>query len=1058
MRLPTILLFLMLGVVGVYAQPVITTQPASQTVGLGATVTFSVTATDAKAISYQWQFNGTAIGLATSATLTLSSVTPSQAGTYTVYVYDSVNGVTSVAATLSLTGGPVINSSLNAYGYSQTHPFLYTITAEYSPTSFGATGLPPGLSVNTTSGVISGIPTTTGTFQVTLTALNASGTGTATLNLTISLPPYVFSPLQVVPNVAFSNLAGIVRGGVNLFYVADTGNSTIYQFNPATLAATVFAGSTGVTGASDGTGTASKFNNPTGLAIDSGGNVYVADTANSAIRKVSGAGVVTTLAGVAGEPGSADGPLGTAHFNYPQGIAVDSNGNVYVADTGNSTIREISASGTVTTIAGTAGSSGSTDGTGSAATFGKPTGLVIDSKGNLYVEDSIGTQLWIRKITTGAAVTTVTEQNTGLLGMGGVTTGNLAIDSSDDVFFTISQLRNTSMTEITPSGATFSVGPLSLNNLGSQNYMPTGMTFDQSGHAFSTLGTEVSEGIVSSGPTILSQPSISVSGQNATISISASAYPSSPYFQWLLNGVPINSGTWNSEIIVPINANTVGTYSVIVGSGTEEVISDNVILSPTPPFSISTSPNSQAVASGASATFSVTTTGTVAPTYQWAFNGTAINGATSSSYTVSNAAVSNSGAYSVTVTDQGNSVTSQSAFLTITAASGGPTISSQTQSLTSYTGGTVVLNVSLSSTQGSATPAHLSTNATSAPTYQWYFNGAALADSNGVSGSQTQALVLSGLGTKAGSYSCLVESSTGSALSTPATLTLSQTNDIGRLTNVSCRAPVGTGSNVLIAGFIVGGTGASGTDSVLVRASGPALSPFGVSGTLPDPELQLFNTSSGSNLVATNSGWAGNSLVSTTAASVGAFAWASSTSHDAALVESLAPGPFTANVAGQSNDTGIALAEVYDATPSGTYVPSMPRLVNISARVQVGTGANVLIAGFVVGGSTSKTVLIRASGPALKQFSVTGTLPDPELQLYQSGTGGSSTLIGTNMGWGGTSQIATEATSVGAFSWGTSATADSALLVTLPPGGYTAQVSGASGDTGISLVEVYEVP
>jgi hypothetical protein len=172
----------------------------------------------------------------------------------------------------------------------------------------------------------------------------------------------------------------------------------------------------------------------------------------------------------------------------------------------------------------------------------------------------------------------------------------------------------------------------------------------------------------------------------------------------------------------------------------------------------------------------------------------------------------------------------------------------------------------------------------------------------------------------------------------------------------------------------------------------------------------------------------------------------------------LAPGPFTANVAGQSNDTGIALAEVYDATPSGTYVPSMPRLVNISARVQVGTGANVLIAGFVVGGSTSKTVLIRASGPALKQFSVTGTLPDPELQLYQSGTGGSSTLIGTNMGWGGTSQIATEATSVGAFSWGTSATADSALLVTLPPGGYTAQVSGASGDTGISLVEVYEVP
>jgi len=158
-------------------------------------------------------------------------------------------------------------------------------------------------------------------------------------------------------------------------------------------------------------------------------------------------------------------------------------------------------------------------------------------------------------------------------------------------------------------------------------------------------------------------------------------------------------------------------------------------------------------------------------------------------------------------------------------------------------------------------------------------------------------------------------------------------------------------------------------------------------------------------------------------------------------------------VAGQSGDTGVALAEVYDATPAGTYTPAVPRLVNILARVQVGTGGGILIAGFVIGGSTSKTVLTRASGPALAVFGVTGVLPDPALALC-SGT----TLLGGNSGWGGNAQIAAAAASVGAFSWNNASSNDSAILVTLPPGPYTAQVAGSSGDTGVALVEVYEVP
>jgi hypothetical protein len=147
------------------------------------------------------------------------------------------------------------------------------------------------------------------------------------------------------------------------------------------------------------------------------------------------------------------------------------------------------------------------------------------------------------------------------------------------------------------------------------------------------------------------------------------------------------------------------------------------------------------------------------------------------------------------------------------------------------------------------------------------------------------------------------------------------------------------------------------------------------------------------------------------------------------------------------------LVEIYDATPAGTYAATDPRIVNISARVWVGTGGNILIAGFAIGGSTSRTVLIRASGPALVPFGVPATLPDPQLQLYSG-----STLLESNYAWGGNPLISATAASVGAFAWESSTSLDSAILVTLPPGPYTVQVSGAEGDSGIALIEIYEVP
>jgi len=301
-----------------------------------------------------------------------------------------------------------------------------------------------------------------------------------------------------------------------------------------------------------------------------------------------------------------------------------------------------------------------------------------------------------------------------------------------------------------------------------------------------------------------------------------------------------------------------------------------------------------------------------------------------------------------------------------------------------------------------------------------------------------------------GSYTCVATNAGGNVTSNAATVSLTSTTDLGRLINISCRAQVGTGGNILIAGFVVGGQGTSGSEPLLVRGSGPALAAFGVGGTLPDPQLQLY---SGNNVLGTNNGWGGSSSISSAAAAVGAFGWSSTTSHDSALVENLQTGPYTAQIAGQGGDTGVALVEVYDATPAGTYTPSSPRLVNISTRVQVGSGGGILIAGFVIGGSSARTVLIRASGPALAAFGVPGTLPDPKLALYSG-----STLLDSNFGWGGDSSISNTAASVGAFGWSSSTSNDSAILVTLPPGPYTAQIAGASGDTGVALIEVYEVP
>jgi hypothetical protein len=179
---------------------------------------------------------------------------------------------------------------------------------------------------------------------------------------------------------------GIVERSDGSFVITNYAQDCIQLVTSS--AVTALAGSCGSSGTSDGTGSAARFNEPFGLAQDSAGNLYVADNANHCIRKISPSDVVTTLAGLCGTSGQTDGVGSAARFDYPQGVAIDPAGNLYVADTGNNCIRKITSTGVVTTIAGTCGATASTvDGTGSAARFNTPYAVAVSATGALYVTD-----------------------------------------------------------------------------------------------------------------------------------------------------------------------------------------------------------------------------------------------------------------------------------------------------------------------------------------------------------------------------------------------------------------------------------------------------------------------------------------------------------------------------------------------------------------------------------------------------------------------------------------------------------------------------------------------
>ena len=531
------------------------------------------------------------------------------------------------------------------------------------------------------------------------------------------------------PAARFTAPSGVRVDSAGNLFVADW--ATIRKITPDGTVTTV-AGSAGLTGSADGLGSAARFSAPSDVAVDSAGNLFVADARNQTVRKITPDGAVTTWAGVAEQVGSDDGTGTVARFYNPSGLTIDGADNIFLADTGNHSIRKITPAGVVTTIASTASGFGQADGPGTTARFHEPLGLAIDGAGMLYVADQANST--IRKISPAGAVTTLTAPPAS---PGGARAPllfsqptSLAVDQTGNVYVAT----NTLLQKITPEGI--------VSTLGSGYTDGSAVALDRAGNVYYTWGSTINKVTPAGTVTTLAGMNIAGAGDHYADGTGTNArfdYPgglavdetgnvfvadsgNSKIRKITPDGVvttlpvtinlraPYNTGglaldgDGNLYVTDPWNATVyritpAGTVSVLGGLEGYQGCADgigsaarfnyctgiavdrtgNIYVADTanhairkgvlagPPV-ITAQPQSQTVAAGSGAQFSVTATGSTPLVYQWYFKGSALSGATASNLGLTSVRSADAGDYTVAVTSEFGTVTSAKATLTVSPA------------------------------------------------------------------------------------------------------------------------------------------------------------------------------------------------------------------------------------------------------------------------------------------------------------------------------------------------------------------------------------------------------
>ena len=492
----------------------------------------------------------------------------------------------------------------------------------------------------------------------------------------------------------------------------------------------------------------------------------------------------------------------------------------------------------------------------------------------------------------------------------------------------------------------------------------------------------------------------------------------------ILSGAPTATGSYRISLVAWQKTNASGdksstfTYTV------------NVVAAAAIGPTFTSQPVSQTVTAGTTVTFSTGASGTPAPTFQWRKDGANLPGATNASLVLTNVQAAHAGSYLVVVSNSAGIITSNAATLTVDAipvTAPGPSLTAQPQSQYVAPGTAVTF-------AATATGTGLS--------YQWKKDGTALAGAT----SATYRLAAA-TAADMGFYAVTVTNATGTVDSDVATLTVN-TGGRSRLVNVSTRGFVPPGG-ALTPGFVLQG---NAPKSVVIRAIGPTLGAFGVGGTLADPVMDVIPLGT-SVAIATNDNWGGTPTLQTAFSRVGAFPLATASSADSSVelaLNALGASGYTVRIVSKNpTASGIALAEVYDEDA----LTSPVRLVNVSTSGFVGTGEQALVPGFVIGGTGPKLLLIRAVGPGLEPFGVPDVLTDPQLSLVPLGR---DFQVAANDNWGGGATLTSAFAQAGAFRLPAGGK-DAAVLVRLPPGGYTVIVSGIASGTGTALVEIYDL-